>query len=72
MNAFDELGRPIQQTTTGTTDKELPAVSGFVCRHGWVQWKFALDGQQHKYCALCGVDLGIDHYAATNTASAFR
>ena len=72
MNALDELGRPLQQTTTGTTDRELPAVTGFICYHGYVTFKFALDGQEHKYCALCGVDLGVANYAASNTAPRLR
>ena len=66
MTQLDEHGRPMMSDTTYTETWRQSYAIGYFCAHGWITFKRKSDGD-HKICALCGVDLGLWNYYATNT-----
>lgn len=69
MNALDEHGRIIPDDLTGTASSRFERTHQPYCAHGWVVYQAMIDGIEHKFCALCGTELGLANYAATNSAS---
>jgi hypothetical protein len=68
MNALDEHGRQIPDEPTGTSPSRFERAHQPYCGHGWVYYAI-IAGCEHRVCALCGADLGLVNYAATNTAA---
>ena len=68
MNALDEHGRQIPDEPTGTQSTNFERTHQPYCAHGWT-FRAVKDGYNHRFCALCGKDLGLADYVATNTGT---